>query len=101
MRQTKFFRYPTISGPAGLLVVPKSLEHAHPTTFHLNNFMDILRHFNCTDYCLHHTPNTRLSGTDLRTRYFISMRIPTHREAQGLENLMTGQGNKETGNCPI
>jgi hypothetical protein len=33
--------------------------------------------------------------------HFISMRISTYHEAQGARKSMTGQGNKETGNCPI
>jgi len=45
LRQTNLFRYPNRSGPAGILFVPQSLQHANLTTFHLNNFVDTLKHF--------------------------------------------------------
>jgi len=45
LSQTNLFRFPMSSGPVGILVVTKSLQHAHLNMFHLNNIMDRLRHF--------------------------------------------------------
>jgi hypothetical protein len=92
LRQNNLFRYPTISGPGGVLVVSKSLQHADFTTFHLNNFMDKAKTFLIiltTSGITHLVQDSQgpIYVTDISLACEYS-HMATYR---GLENLMTGQ----------